>query len=58
MLGESSVGKTSLMNQYVKKQFSNQYKATIGADFYTKEVAVGNRVVTMQVSSVYCHLEL
>jgi hypothetical protein len=27
-----SVGKTSLMNQYVNKRFSNQYKATIGAD--------------------------
>jgi len=26
------VGKTSLMNQYVNKRFSNQYKATIGAD--------------------------
>ena len=28
----NSVGKTSLMNQYVNKRFSNQYKATIGAD--------------------------
>jgi hypothetical protein len=28
------VGKTSLMNQYVNKRFSNQYKATIGADLY------------------------
>jgi hypothetical protein len=27
----NSVGKTSLMNQYVNKRFSNQYKATIGA---------------------------
>lgn len=26
----TSVGKTSLMNQYVNKRFSNQYKATIG----------------------------
>ena len=33
-----SVGKTSLMNQYVNKKFSTQYKATIGADFLTKEV--------------------
>lgn len=30
----TSVGKTSLMNQYVNKRFSNQYKATIGADLY------------------------
>ena len=46
------VGKTSLMNQYVNKKFSNQYKATIGADFLTKEVVVDDRVVTMQVSVI------
>jgi hypothetical protein len=33
-LSFSRVGKTSLMNQYVNKRFSNQYKATIGADLY------------------------
>jgi hypothetical protein len=43
------VGKTSLMNQYVNKKFSSQYKATIGADFLTKEVIVDDRLVTMQV---------
>lgn len=53
ILGDSSVGKTSLMNQYVNKRFSNQYKATIGADFLTKEVVVDDRVVTMQVSSIF-----
>lgn len=38
-----------MMNQYVNKKFSNQYKATIGADFLTKEVNVDDRLVTMQV---------
>lgn len=50
ILGDSGVGKTSIMNQYVNKKFNNQYKATIGADFLTKEVVVDDRVVTMQVS--------
>ena len=63
ILGDSSVGKTSLMNQYVNKRFSNQYKATIGADFLTKEVVVDDRVVTMQVihrpmSRTFCFLLL
>jgi len=49
ILGDSGVGKTSLMNQYVNKKFSNQYKATIGADFLTKEVMVDDRLVTMQI---------
>ena len=42
------------MNQYVSKKFSNQYKATIGADFMTKEVQVDDRLVTMQVSLLLC----
>ncbi|KAJ3208866.1 Ras- protein Rab-7A [Clydaea vesicula] len=37
------------MNQYVNKKFSNSYKATIGADFLTKEVQVDDRTVTMQI---------
>lgn len=70
ILGDSGVGKTSLMNQYVRtkrvtliidsanlgvgqqvnKKFSASYKATIGADFLTKEVLVDDRLVTMQAS--------
>jgi GTPase SAR1 family protein len=69
ILGDSGVGKTSLMNQYVNKKFSNQYKATIGADFLTKEVRylsllynrIGHRGTvhfynTTQVSSSMQHL--
>jgi Ras-related protein Rab-7A len=37
------------MNQYVNRKFSSQYKATIGADFLTKEVMVDDKLVTMQV---------
>ena len=37
------------MHQFVSNKFSNQYKATIGADFLTKEVQVDDRLVTMQV---------
>jgi hypothetical protein len=33
----------------VNNKFSNQYKATIGADFLTKEVMVDERLVTMQI---------
>lgn len=37
------------MNQYVNKKFTGQYKATIGADFLTKEIVIDGREVTMQV---------
>lgn len=49
ILGDSGVGKTSLMNRYVNKKFSNQYKATIGADFVTKDIVVDDKLVTMQI---------
>lgn len=49
ILGDSSVGKSSLMNQYVHSKFSTQYKATIGADFLTKEVTVQDKQVTLQI---------
>ena len=42
------------MNQYVNKKFTSQYKATIGADFLTKEVMVDDRLVTMQVCICTC----
>nr|TKR65629.1 hypothetical protein D5086_0000319620 [Populus alba] len=49
ILGDSGVGKTSLMNQFVNRRFSNQYKATIGADFLTKEVYFEDRLFTLQI---------
>ena len=49
ILGDSGVGKTSLMNQYCNKRVSNQYKATIGADFLTKEVMIDDKLVTLQI---------
>eukprot|EP01041_Mallomonas_annulata_P012488 gene12488-26291_t len=44
ILGDSGVGKTSLMNQYVNKRFTSQYKATIGADFLPKEVMIDDKI--------------
>ena len=38
-----------LFSQQVNKKFSASYKATIGADFLTREVLVDDRQVTMQV---------
>jgi Ras-related protein Rab-7A len=39
-LSLQSVGKTSLMNRYSTGKFTGQYKATIGADFLSKECIV------------------
>lgn len=53
ILGDSGVGKTSLMNRYHSQKFSGQYKATIGADFLSKDVTVvqqgQERIATLQI---------
>ncbi|EEB07947.2 GTPase Ypt71 [Schizosaccharomyces japonicus yFS275] len=49
ILGDSGVGKTSLMNQFVNHRFSREYKATIGADFLTKELEVDGEAITLQL---------
>eukprot|EP00210_Caulerpa_lentillifera_P004311 g4114.t1 len=49
ILGDSGVGKTSLMERYVNKKFSTQYKATIGADFLSKEIQIDDKLVALQL---------
>ena len=41
-IGQSRVGKTSLINQYIKKKFSTSYILTIGADQVTKIITLEN----------------
>ena len=40
MLGDCAVGKTSLIQNYIRKQISQVYKPTIGADFHSKRLEV------------------
>ncbi|QEL62420.1 hypothetical protein CJJ09_004596 [Candidozyma auris] len=49
ILGDSGVGKTSLMQQFVNNKFSQQYKATIGADFLTKDLTINGKTVSLQI---------
>ena len=49
---EFDCGWLNFMVRFVNRKFSNQYKATIGADFLTKEVQIDDRIFTLQVSSL------
>jgi small GTP-binding protein len=45
LLGDPSVGKTSLVKRYVDNMFSNDYLMTIGSNILTKTVHIGdNRI--------------
>jgi small GTP-binding protein len=41
-IGDAGCGKTSLIVRFTKGVFSNQYKATIGADFFVKGVKLAD----------------
>jgi len=49
VLGESGVGKTSLLLRYVSNKFTIATKSTIGTDFLTKQIEVGDKTVTLQI---------
>ncbi|KAH0628807.1 hypothetical protein JD844_010360 [Phrynosoma platyrhinos] len=49
LTGNSGVGKSALMNQYVNNRFSSRYRATIGADFLSKQVHIDGRTLTVQI---------
>lgn len=49
ILGDLGVGKTSLMQQFVNNKFSHLYKATIGADFLTKDLVIDGKNVALQI---------
>ena len=47
MIGDSSVGKTSLIQMFEHTRFTENFKPTIGADFSNKEVVIGGKAVTL-----------
>jgi Ras-related protein Rab-7A len=49
ILGDSGVGKTTVLQQYVTQKSNAQSKPTIGADFSKKEIIIDNTVVTLQI---------
>ena len=49
ILGDSGVGKTTLLQSCVTKQATAYSKPTIGADFQKKEVMIDNEQVNLQI---------
>ncbi|XP_032370570.1 ras-related protein rab7 [Etheostoma spectabile] len=49
LIGNSGVGKSSFMNTYVNHRFTNMYRATIGTDFLSRTVNIGEDTVTLQI---------
>ena len=49
LLGESNVGKTSLVRHYVKDEFIEAKQSTIDPTFLTKYILVDNNTITLDI---------
>lgn len=49
IVGNSGVGKTALLFQYIDKRFSSLHDMTIGVDFGTKIIERNNRTIKLQI---------
>jgi len=49
LIGESQVGKTSLINQYVNNKFEDEYLMTIGNDKMIKEIEINENKVRLEI---------
>ena len=49
LIGDSSVGKTSLIQRYANGIFKEEYLATVGLDYYTKQEMINNLNVLVKL---------
>jgi len=49
LIGNSGVGKSSILNRYMNKTFEESYKCTIGVDFLMKSIEVKGKTVKLQL---------
>ena len=49
LVGDSGVGKTTLLLKYVDNQFSDSHITTIGVEYKDKEITVNNRKINLQI---------
>ena len=49
VLGDSSVGKSSILTKYCKNEFMSKYITTIGIDFQIKYLNINNKRIKLQI---------
>ncbi|KMZ65111.1 Ras-related protein Rab-25 [Zostera marina] len=49
VIGDSGVGKTSLLSRFTKNEFSFNSRSTIGVEFSTRTIRVQNKIIKAQI---------
>ena len=49
LIGDSSVGKSNILLKYLKNQFNENSKTTVGVEFGTKNIIINNKRIKIQI---------
>ena len=49
IIGNSIVGKTSILTKYTTKNYTENYLATVGLDFFTKDETIDNKIIRIKI---------
>ena len=49
IIGDKTVGKSCIINEFIEKQFINEYIATIGADKIMKEIEIEGKILNLEI---------
>lgn len=49
IIGNEFVGKTNIINRFVKNEFINKYMITIGIDYLSQNIKIDNRIFKLQL---------
>ena len=49
LIGNSGVGKSSILQRYIQKVFQESFASTIGVDFFMKSINIGDKSIKLQL---------
>ena len=49
IMGDSSVGKTSILNRYTTGTFKEEYLSTVGLDYFSKQEIINNKTIQIKI---------
>ena len=49
IIGDSAVGKSNILTQYVYEKFSEEFQSTLGVEFAAKNAVIDNKVYRIQI---------
>ena len=58
LIGDSGVGKSSLLSRFTRNEFDLESKSTIGVEFATRSIQVDGKVIKAQVCRTWLYFQM